>query len=72
MGDGWFATGCDEDDAIVICGPSQRSQCGELSVSQDTMMHNNEIVMRVPALIVRFTPQSYLQGQVDFQVMFGL
>jgi hypothetical protein len=57
-------TGRKEEDAIVRSGPSQRSQCGQLTDSQDTKRHNNEIAMRVPTLTERFTLRIILAEEV--------
>jgi hypothetical protein len=51
-------TGCNEE-RIVACGPSHRSQCGELTDSHATTMHSNHAAMRVVALTVGFIPESY-------------
>jgi hypothetical protein len=47
------------EERIVACGPSHRSQCGELSDSHAITMHSSQAAMRVVALTVGFIPESY-------------
>jgi hypothetical protein len=51
-------TGCNEG-RIVACGPSHRSQYGELTDSHAITMHSSQTAMRVVALTVGFIPESY-------------
>jgi hypothetical protein len=48
-------TGCNEEK-IVACGPSHRSQCGELTDSPVITKHSSHAAMRVVALTVGFIP----------------
>jgi len=51
-------TGC-ADEKIVPCGPSHRSQCGELTDSHAITMHSSQAATQVVALTVGFIPESY-------------
>ena len=47
------------EEKIVACGPSHRSQCGELTDNHVITKHSSHAAIRVVALTKGFIPESY-------------